>query len=307
MRELYLVPALLCVLAILIAAGASYAGQESPPAMGEDTSQWHSSDYARVRLIRGSQTDDGRDLVGLVVEVEEGWHTYWRSPGALGLPPPFNWDGSENIRGVDVEWPAPQHIVSGDYETYGYEDRLVLPLRVARADQDAPARLNLAVGYAVCETVCIPVLGFVSLPLPSGPSAAIGDPALSEMLQEALARVPTRDLHLAGIEVEPARLLQLEGGAMALRLTLRSQLALERPHLIIEGPKGTRFGGPDLELLANGHELIATIPIERDEHAVAPVGAAVIVTLINEGGMAAEFPLEVIVTADAEGSDAAPK
>jgi|GEM_PF-447219 len=306
-RELYAIPTLICLLAILIVGGASYAGQDSHPAMGEDASQWHSSDYARVRLIRGSQAEDGRDLVGLVIEVEEGWHTYWRSPGALGLPPTFNWDGSENVRGVDVEWPAPQYIVLGDYETYGYEDRLVLPMRVARADQDAPARLNLAVGYAVCETVCIPVLGFVSLALPVGPSAEIGDPVFSDMLQEALVRVPTRDLQSVGIEVEPAQLHQLEDGAMALRLTLRSQTTFEQPHLIVEGPKGTRFGSPELELLNNGRELIATIPIDRDELAVAPVGVAVVVTLIDEGGMAIEFPVGAIVASDLESAAADPK
>lgn len=194
-------------LALLGAGGAALAGRDHDPVPRTEASAWHPSDHSRVRLIRAGQTDEGQDLVGLVIEMDEGWHTYWRSPGRLGLPPTFNWEGSENLRGVAMRWPLPQFISFEDYETYGYEDRLVLPLEVARERPDEPVQLRLAIGYAVCENVCIPTLGFVAMTLPPRQGAADARPEFAWAVEDALSRVPTRDLELAGIEISPARLV----------------------------------------------------------------------------------------------------
>jgi suppressor for copper-sensitivity B len=35
---------------------------------------------------------------GLHLQLEEGWKTYWRSPGEVGIPPSIDWAGSEKWR-----------------------------------------------------------------------------------------------------------------------------------------------------------------------------------------------------------------
>jgi DsbC/DsbD-like thiol-disulfide interchange protein len=292
--------AALALAALLAVGAAGRAGQDHPPAVGEDASQWHSSDHARVRLIRGGLSEDGRDMVGLVIELEAGWHTYWRSPGALGLPPTFNWEGSENIRGVEVEWPVPQHISDGSYETYGYENRTVLPLLITREDPAAPTRLTLALGYAVCETVCIPTLGFVSMALPPPERATTAPAGNREDLEHALALVPVWGLAAAGVELTSARLNQIAEGGRVLILSFRAEGGFNDPQVIVEGPKGLSFGASVILLREGRHWLEAAVPIERAADGTQPIGRGVMVTLMG-ARVPVEFPLDADLTAGLDG------
>ena len=60
----------------------------------------------------------------------QGWKTYWRMPGDAGIPPQFDWSGSQNVKSVEVLWPAPQRFIDSGGETVGYKDRVVFPLRI---------------------------------------------------------------------------------------------------------------------------------------------------------------------------------
>ena len=47
------------------------------------------NDHASVRL-RADKTDSGETRLLLDVKLEEGWKTYWRSPGEGGVAPSVN-------------------------------------------------------------------------------------------------------------------------------------------------------------------------------------------------------------------------
>ena len=40
--------------------------------------------------------------------MQPGWKTYWRYPGDSGVPPRFDFSGSENLKDAKVLCPAPQ-------------------------------------------------------------------------------------------------------------------------------------------------------------------------------------------------------
>ncbi len=44
-------------------------------------------DYGSVKLLKGWQAEDGSYQVALEFTLNEGWKTYWRTPGPAGLPP----------------------------------------------------------------------------------------------------------------------------------------------------------------------------------------------------------------------------
>jgi len=261
--------------------------------MGEDASRWHSSDHARVRLIRAGLAEDGRDLAGLVIELDNGWHTYWRSPGVFGLPPTFNWEGSDNVQDVEVLWPAPQHIIDRYYEAYGYEGRVVLPLLITRGNANAPAHLNLALGYAVCETVCIPAVGFVSMWLPET-LAEVAVPDFRAQVVDALARVPTPDAGAAGIAMEPPRIERLPDGSEILRLAFTSESAFNNPHVIVEGAQGVTFGASVILLREQRRRLDATVPVDLEDETPSPLSRSATVTLTG-GRRPVEFLIGPVV------------
>src|SRR6516165_6190063 len=82
-----------------------------------------------LRLIAGSAA--GSVLrAGVEIRLQRGWHTYWRYPGDAGVPPRFDFTGSQNVKAVDVLWPAPQPIPEHDLVTIGYTGDVILPLAV---------------------------------------------------------------------------------------------------------------------------------------------------------------------------------
>src|SRR4029077_1413105 len=92
-----------CAIGLIAAAGAVAA---------EDASRWDGDARSAVRLIAGSfrQGDAAPLRAGVEIRVKPGWHTYWRYPGAAGVPPRFDFAGSQNVKTVDVLWPAPQRL-----------------------------------------------------------------------------------------------------------------------------------------------------------------------------------------------------
>ena len=150
-----------------------------------------------------------------------GWHTYWRYPGDAGVPPQFNFDGSRNVKHVDVLWPAPERMVDSGGTSIGYSAGIIFPLRVVPQEAGKPVALRLRLQYAICEKLCVPAEGRSELTLARG--RASQDAALTA----AEGRVPKR-LSLG------------EGGDLSIRSVRRERGAggKERAVVDVAGPAG---------------------------------------------------------------------
>src|SRR3954468_24556317 len=133
----------------LIAALVAWSSM--PQARAQDASPWVKDSHSAVRLLAGSRS--GAVLLGGVAfQLQPGWHTYWRNPGDSGVPPRFDFSGSENIETVTVLWPAPTKFDDGaGGHSLGYHDQVVLPLRIVAKNTDKPVTLRAVVNYAVCD------------------------------------------------------------------------------------------------------------------------------------------------------------
>lgn len=112
------------------------------PVKGEILTGWVQSDGTRVAAIR--------------MQLSPGWKTYWRAPGDAGIPPHFDWSGSENLHSVGVTWPAPVVFLTAGMRTIGYTGDVVLPIALAPRSAGAPIRLNATVDIGVCSDICVP-------------------------------------------------------------------------------------------------------------------------------------------------------
>src|ERR1700746_1515578 len=126
-------------------------------ARAQDASPWQRNGHSAVRLLAGSRS--GAVLLGGVAfQLQQGWKTYWRTPGDSGVPPRFDFSKSDNVEAVTVLWPAPQKFDDGaGGVSLGYHDQIVLPLRIVANNVDKPVKLLAEINYAVCEKLCIPV------------------------------------------------------------------------------------------------------------------------------------------------------
>src|SRR3984893_839388 len=129
----------------------------SARACAEDASPWQKDSHSQLRLLAGSRS--GTVLLrGIAFQLPGGWHTYWRNPGDSGVPPRFDFSKSDNVEAVTVLWPAPQQFDDGaGGVSLGYHDQIVLPLRIVAKSVEKPVTLRVAIEYAVCEKLCIPV------------------------------------------------------------------------------------------------------------------------------------------------------
>ena len=180
-------------------------------------------------------TIDGSLLAGVNIVMEPHIKTYWRMPGDSGLPPVFDWSGSDNLASATILWPLPQRIADPAGTILGYYDTVIFPVKVTAKDPAKPVHLVLKLDYAVCGDLCVPMAGQAELTLSNAqPSQAnVGGPDAARV-KAFLARVPPIvPLGAALISVTPD-----PSDATALLVAAKSQLT----DLFLEGPDGWYFG-----------------------------------------------------------------
>ncbi len=154
-----------------------------PAARAADASAWDADARAGMRLIAASRQLGGAGApvrAGVELELAPGWKTYWRYPGDSGVPPRFDFAGSQNVKSITVEWPAPHRFSDESGTTIGYKNGVTFPLRIVPQDPGKPVLLRLSLDYAVCEKLCVPASGRAELALDRKSSAHDGALAAAE-------------------------------------------------------------------------------------------------------------------------------
>lgn len=247
------------------AANSSSVAQD-----GTLTSGWVNDHASRVRLTAGA-APVGAVISGLVAgiefKLEDGWKTYWRHPGTSGVPPRFDWSGSDNLTVAAVSFPAPQRFADSDGETIGYKSAVVLPVVLSAKDPSRAITLKLDMEYGVCKDVCIPVQAVLQLTVPPG---AAGTP-VGLALAEAIDRVP----------LPPERAGQLAPKVQAIDV----DLAASKPQITIDAVFAKGAKGTDAFLEApQGAWLPMTRAVEG-----APQGTARFIVDLTDGADLADL------------------
>lgn len=169
--------------AALIACGIAVVSGATVCAAGE--SPWSEDVRSAVRLVSGANNNGDAHLrAGIEIKMQPGWKTYWRYPGDSGVPPHFDFSGSENLKTATVLYPAPHLFTDETGQSLGYKDRIIFPLVISPQQPGKPVRLRLKADYAVCEKLCVPAEGRAELTLTPG------DSSQDSALAAAEARVP---------------------------------------------------------------------------------------------------------------------
>jgi DsbC/DsbD-like thiol-disulfide interchange protein len=157
--------------------------------------------------------ENGGRMAAVELQLAPGWKTYWRSPGDAGIPPTFDWSGSENVKSVHIHWPAPRVFEANGMQTIGYHERLVLPVEVTPEDPSRPVRLSVEMSLGVCDEICMPA--FVDL------TADLASPGAADGAIQAALRSGAIAAGDAGVSAVSCRVDPIVDG---LRLTARVRL-----------------------------------------------------------------------------------
>lgn len=270
-----------CSLALLALAGFA-------PRAEAATGAWSDGPHTRARLVSAAWDGKGEALIGVQIELEKGWKTYWQNPGDAGVPPQLDWGKSGNLEAVIARWPVPTRLPDPYGVSIGYKGSVIVPVLLKPEQTGKPIDLDLEIEYGVCAEVCIPVTARLSLALAPG----AGD-SHEALIEQWIARTP----ELADPEAPAANGLALAaitplgGGKTGLTLRMSGEGGLEKPDLLVVGPPEYYFTVPKLVAHKGGS---ATFSLEidglksfsdvKDEH--------ISLTLIDKGrAMEVRWPL----------------
>ena len=251
----------LCTLAGLLAFDGTALAAAGP---------WLDHEQAKLRLLAASDTtgsnaadSGGQPLrLGLQFKLEPGWKIYWRSPGDAGFPPSLDWSASENLDSAELHWPAPHRFSLFGLETFGYSEEVVLPIEAHLTRPGEAVRLQAAVNYLVCEEICIPYDGVVTLDLPGGPVTS----AREALLIDQFASLVPGDGARVGLSLESTSLIA-GGEAPLLEVVARSSFPFEAPDVLVEGPPGFVFDKPKVRLSDGGKRAVLRLASARGPQA----------------------------------------
>ena len=134
--------------------------------------------HAKVSLIaENNALQPGQSAwVGVLFDLEKGWHIYWVNPGDSGERPKIQWQLPAGFQAKEIRWPTPVRLGTGTVIDYGYEGRVLLPVPMqvpADYKSGKPVMLSADIRYLICREVCIPAKAQASLAIPSANTSGV--------------------------------------------------------------------------------------------------------------------------------------
>ena len=215
---------------LLFALGLAF-----PAAANAARSDWSAAERSQVRLLlAGPQA--GRISGGIEIVLEPGWYTYWRNPGEAGVPPVFDFSGSDNVADVEVLYPAPERYDDGTSVSLIYRDEIVFPVAVTPREPGKPVTLKVDVRFGVCREVCIPTDARSSITSSLLPPAD----ALTEARLERFQPLVPKPAEPGRFDVEK---VSVEGEALLIDVRMPEESYFD---LLADPPAGWFLGQPAL-------------------------------------------------------------
>ena len=118
--------------------------------------------HANVSLVKfesvqGNQT---KNLIGIRMDMQKNWHTYWKNPGDSGGPIKVNWSHNDNISISELYWPTPSLIPYEPLMTYGYKNFVIFPFEIINSN-NKNSFIEASIDFLICDDVCVPEKAFI--------------------------------------------------------------------------------------------------------------------------------------------------
>ena len=143
----------------------------------------------------------GRPLtLGLHIHHLPGFHTYWKSPGIVGMATSIEWSLPEGFTASKIRWPYPQNTFMSKYPCHGYERDVTLIVDITPPEQITAKEVKFKAksAWMCCAKGCFP--GFetfeITLPVTYEPKPI---PSAKARLSKAISELPSKKHNIEGI------------------------------------------------------------------------------------------------------------
>lgn len=140
-----------------------------------------------------SVTPGSTVTVALRLKIREHWHTYWSYAGDSGEATTIDWELPAGVTAGPLQFPYPNRIEIPPLVNFGYEGTVLHLTDIKVPDSAKPGDTVSLKGDAVwlvCDEVCIPEEGVLTLNLPVSATAAPADAGTAAEFSAARAALP---------------------------------------------------------------------------------------------------------------------
>ena len=222
---------------------------------------WSSGNESQVRLISPiTKTNNATSFfLGLEYKLQEGWKTYWKSPGDGGFPQQIKWENSSNIKSIEILWPSPQEFEILGTQSLGYSNNIIFPLKIEIINPLESIDAVLDINYLVCKEICIPGNAFLKLTIPAGKG---GLTKHSYNLEKSLSKLPIPSLDLNSIENATAGIF-VDNQNIHIELSLLAKEIFKKPNIFLHTKYGLPVQKPIIKLDTDSKKLNASFVFNK--------------------------------------------
>ncbi len=110
-------------------------------------------DWGQARILDGGVLKTGEHIIGLEIDLEDGWKTYYLDPGQNGLAPMIEITQDGRTLEPQIFWPEPHLFIADNLPSVGYKGTLLVPITFETAKN---SQINVVADIGVCEHICVP-------------------------------------------------------------------------------------------------------------------------------------------------------
>ncbi|MDX9689272.1 MAG: copper resistance protein [Proteobacteria bacterium] len=242
--------------------------------------------------IAPSPRKDFDAIVGLDLQLADGWHAYWRSPGDTGEPIAIDWTGSENIENPTLLFPAPQRFQVEGGEIIGYDRQVVFPIGIKIPIAEQSITLKADINILLCKDICLPLMFQLDLAAPT-----LRDVEEVTWVKDALRAIPSTE-NAVGLAIKAIR---KDNHGYTIDAT--SPTALNDPDLFLEeGDNRTVFLKPEISYTneRKDAQFVVAYATPPEKQSTSDVRA----TLVDKTDTGSKRALEVTLTPTAQATKA---
>ena len=232
----------------------------------------------QASILPGWRQANGSRMAALRLDLAPRWKTYWRAPGDVGIPPSFDWSGSENLHSLRYHWPSPVVFDTEGSRTVGYRDQLILPIEITPQDPTQPVILRGHINIGVCRDICVPAELTLSARLE-------GDGHRDALIRAALDNRPltAREAGVSDMrcEVSPTR--------KGLHLTAHISLPALGPQETVVFEGGPGIWVDDSVTKRQAGQLLAEADMIADDRAPFALNRSALIVTVIGGGRSVEI------------------
>ena len=122
--------------------------------------------HAEVSIIKSEQSDNSKIVnLGIKMDMQPGWHTYWINPGDSGGVIDIEWTMPKGNTVSEVSYPSPHKIPYPPLMTFGYENYVIFPVTLSLDNPDEDILISAKIDFLICADVCIPETALIQTSL----------------------------------------------------------------------------------------------------------------------------------------------